>query len=456
MNGDLPIFPGKWNVVQIRRKLCGVNGIRIGPFGSALTLDQMVEKGYKVYGQENVISQNFAAGTRFLSDAKYAELKNCSIATGDLLVTMMGTTGRCCVVPENIDEGIMDSHLIRLRFQDHAVDPSFMALLIDKGHYVKDQISAGSKGTIMNGLNSSIVKDIWVGLPDVTVQKRITSYLAEQAAKIDRLIDMRRRQIELLKEQRAAIIQQVVTRGLNHDAPMKDSGISCLGEIPAHWDVKRLGSISSIKARLGWKGLKAEEYVEKGYIFLATPNIKGDKIDFDNVNYITKARYDESPEIMLREGDVLVVKDGATLGIIALVENLPAPATVNGSIAVIRPRENIISSFLVHWFSSHVIQQHIDMMKGGMGVPHLFQSDLRRFPVALPPIEEQEQIASLIENESKKINNIISAYSLQLTLLAEYRASLFHECVTGQRLVNNTSLANGENNEHKSRPEENQ
>ena len=93
MNGGLPIFPDNWNTVQIRRKLCDVDGIRIGPFGSALTLDQMVEEGFKVYGQENVISQDFKVGTRFLSPAKYAELKACSIASGDLLVTMMGHDG---------------------------------------------------------------------------------------------------------------------------------------------------------------------------------------------------------------------------------------------------------------------------------------------------------------------------------------------------------------------------
>ena len=111
-----------------------------------------------------------------------------------------------------------------------------MALLIDKGYYVKEQIVSGGKGTIMSGLNSSIIKDVWVGLPELGIQKRITAYLDEQTAKIDRLMDMRRRQMALLKEQRAALIQQAVTRGLNPNAPMKDSGLPWLGEIPAHWD----------------------------------------------------------------------------------------------------------------------------------------------------------------------------------------------------------------------------
>src|ERR1700682_1776015 len=122
--------------------------------------------------------------------------------------------------------------------------------------------------------------------------------------------------------------------------------IEWVDTLPPSWSAKRLGSIATIKARLGWKGLKADEYIDQGYIFLSTPNLKGEDIDFENVNYITKERYEESPEIMLREGDVLMVKDGATLGIVALVKSLPAPATVNGSAAVIRITKEGNSRFL--------------------------------------------------------------------------------------------------------------
>ena len=97
--------------------------------------------------------------------------------------------------------------------------------------------------------------------------------------------------------------------------------IDWVDTLPSTWKTKRLGMLASVKARLGWKGLKAEEYVDQGHIFLATPNLKGDDINFENVNYITQARYDESPKIMLRQGDVLMAKDGATLGITALVKS---------------------------------------------------------------------------------------------------------------------------------------
>jgi len=206
--------------------------------------------------------------------------------------------------------------------------------------------------------------------------------------------------------------------------------IEWVNTLPPTWNVKRLDALAIVKARLGWKGLKAEEYVEEGYIFLSTPNLKGDDIDFENVNYITKARYDESPEIMLREGDVLMVKDGATLGIVALVKSLPAPATVNGSTAVIRSTNDCDSRFLYHWLRSQGIQQLIEKMKGGMGVPHLFQSDLRRFPVALPPIPDQQRIAAYLDEQTEKIDRLMDMRRRQMALLKEQRSALIQQAVT--------------------------
>nr|WP_243687775.1 restriction endonuclease subunit S [Methanobacterium formicicum] len=120
---------------------------------------------------------------------------------------------------------------------------------------------------------------------------------------------------------------------------MKDSGVEWIGEIPESWEIGRMGADCTVKARLGWRGLKASEYVNEGYIFLSTPNIKNNEIDFENVNYITPERYFESPEIMLDVGDVLLAKDGSTLGISNVVRYLPVPATVNSSIAVIKPKK---------------------------------------------------------------------------------------------------------------------
>lgn len=162
------------------------------------------------------------------------------------------------------------------------------------------------------------------------------------------------------------------------------------------WKLVRLADHTTVKARLGWKGLKAEEYMEDGYIFLATPNLKANQIDFENVNYISKWRYDESPEIQLQVGDVLIVKDGSTLGISNFVRRLPRPTTVNGSIAVVRTRSSLFPEFLYHLVNGNAFQKLIELKKAGLGVPHLFQADLREFFVSLPPNAQQRKIARIL------------------------------------------------------------
>jgi type I restriction enzyme S subunit len=210
----------------------------------------------------------------------------------------------------------------------------------------------------------------------------------------------------------------------------KPSGVEWLGDVPEHGEVKRLDFLATVKARLGWKGLTADEYVPEGYIFLATPNIKGEsEIDFQSANYITAERYFESPEIMLREGDVLMAKDGSTLGIVNVVHHLPAPATVNGSIAVLRPKGKVESSFLFRWLSGAYVQSVVHSMKDGQGVPHLFQADIRKFSVLLPSTCEQRVIADFLDTETAKLDTLVAKRRELIEKLKEKRSALISRTV---------------------------
>lgn len=210
----------------------------------------------------------------------------------------------------------------------------------------------------------------------------------------------------------------------------KDSGVEWLGEIPEEWIVSRIGFEAWVRARLGWKGLKAEEYVDDGYIFLSTPNIKDREIDFDNVNYINSERYDESPEIQLQIGDVLLAKDGSTLGTVNIVKALPNPATVNSSIAVITPYERLNGFFLKFLLDSEYMKAVIQLFRGGMGVPHLFQEDINKFYIPIPLLKTQKKIATFLDTEIAKIDGLIKDYEELITLLQEKRQTLISHAVT--------------------------
>ncbi|WP_251021356.1 restriction endonuclease subunit S [Streptomyces sp. ISL-98] len=208
--------------------------------------------------------------------------------------------------------------------------------------------------------------------------------------------------------------------------------------VPARWRMSRLDRVATVNARIGWKALTAAEYQPEGYAFLATPNIKNPQIDYRNVNYISEFRYEESPELKLREGDVLLAKDGNTLGIVNLVRDLPRPATVNGSIAVLRSY-GIHPAYLRYVIASNVMQGHIGAVKDGMGVPHLFQRDIKRFSIPLPPEEEQCRIVNFLDAEVGKINSLVAKKLEILSLLEERIDSRILGHIGASQLVNSAS-----------------
>jgi len=274
--------------------------------------------------------------------------------------------------------------------------------------------------------------DSYIPFPPIDKQQRIADFLDRKCTQIDKTIEKEQQVIEKLKMYKQSIITEVVTKGLNPNVPMKESGIDFLGNIPKHWIVSRFSFETWVRARLGWKGLKAQEYVEDGYIFLSTPNIKEAEIDFKNVNYINEERYQESPEIKLSVGDVLLAKDGSTLGTVNVVRYLPKEATVNSSIAVITPNNRLNGIYLMYLIKSDYIQTIIQAMKDGMGVPHLFQRDINKMHITVPPIEEQKQIALFLDQKCTKIDCFIKKKQMLIDKLSDYKKSLIYEAVTGK------------------------
>ncbi|MFC4056079.1 restriction endonuclease subunit S [Actinomadura syzygii] len=156
-------------------------------------------------------------------------------------------------------------------------------------------------------------------------------------------------------------------------------------------------------------------------------------IDFENVNYISRYRYDESPELKLQVNDVLLAKDGNTLGITNIIRQLPKPATVNGSIAVLRAFD-IEPRFLRYCLASSSTQDLINAIKDGMGVPHLFQWDIKRLPITIPPLDEQRRIADFLDVETAQIDELVSLRNKQVNALSEALLSEATRCTGRHRL----------------------
>lgn len=360
--------------------------------------------------------------------------KKSLVLKGDTLFCKSGsTTGKSAFVEIDEEFGIW-SPLAIIRSQTN-YDKRFVYYCIQSEHFRLQVETSWTFGTQPNiGMGS--LENLWISASSTKQeQTTIANYLDRKTAEIDTLIEQKKQLIALYQEERTSTINHAVTKGLDPNVSMKHSGIDWIGEIPEHWKKSRFKYLILLKARLGWKGLKADEYIStREYGFLSTPNIKNKEIEFEKINFITKERYEESPEIMLEINDVLLAKDGSTLGIVNIVRDLPFPCTVNSSIGVLRIYDSEIldPNYLRYFIESHYCQNIINRIKGGMGVPHLFQADINNFEIILPPIVEQGNITQYIESKIGDFDLQISKTEREIELLTEYKTALISEVVLGK------------------------
>lgn len=309
------------------------------------------------------------------------------------------------------------------------IDYYFMTVFVDRKYkrYSKN---------VRYSLSADEFMALSIIVPPLKEQKAIADFLDKKCSEIDALTKDIEKQIEVLKDFKCSIITRTVTSGFDTDCKTKKSRVDWLDEIPSHWEETRIGYESWIRARLGWKGLTADEYVDEGYPFLSAFNIQNDKLDWTNLNYIDQFRYDESPEIKLRKGDIVLVKDGAGIGKCAKIDDLPlGESTTNGSLAVITARSELNYKYLYFYFQSALFQNYITRMMNGMGVPHLSQEEMRKICIPLPSIKEQKIIADYLDDKCDEIDKLISDKQKQLDILANYKKSLIYEYVTGKKEV---------------------
>lgn len=280
------------------------------------------------------------------------------------------------------------------------------------------------------------MKKIMIPVPPLQEQKKIATFLDTKCAEIDALTADIQTQIDTLEQYKRSVITETVIKGLNPDAEMKDCGIDGAGVTPSHWKTTRLCYECYIRARLGWRGLKADEYVDEGYAFISAFNIQNGKLVWTPLNYITKERFDESPEIKLHSGDVLIVKDGAGVGKCARVDDLPMGGTApNSSIAVITPSKNLDYRYVCYYLQSAVFNNFVLLLYNGMGVPHLTQEVMSKIKILVPPLKEQMVISDYLDAKCTEIDAVVETKKSQLATLDEYKKSLIFEYVTGKKEV---------------------
>jgi type I restriction enzyme S subunit len=393
------------------------NGIKIGPFGSQLKKEMLLSDGvYRVYGQENVYARDFNIGDRYLTREHFNRLNSCEILPGDFVMSTMGTIGKCAIVPTTIQRGIMDSHLIRLRFDEKKVRSDYiLQLFSDQFHYLSDQTSRLAVGGIMDGLSVGIVSRLNVIYPEsIEEQGKIIKTLSE----VDKLISDQQKLIRKKKDIRQGTMQMLVT------------GKKRLDGFDGEWVKINLSKNSKLKARIGWQGLTTAEYLDEGYSYLITgTDFKDGQINWNGCHYVDYNRYEQDPNIQVSNGDLLLTKDG-TIGKVAYVADLTRPATLNSGVFLVKPITDAYTAhFMFYVLESSVFKDFLQQLSAGSTINHLYQKDLVKFDLYVPPTkEEQEAIAAILFDMDSDIHKL----EAKLEKYQKVKQGMMEELLTGK------------------------
>lgn len=270
-------------------------------------------------------------------------------------------------------------------------------------------------------------------VPPIEEQKRIAAFLDEKTAKISQAISTKEQQIALLKERKQIIIQEAVTRGLNPNAPMKDSGIDWIGKIPAHWEVKRVKQSLKLITKGTTPSTEGRGFTDEGIRYIKAENIV-DGFVCDNPAFFIDDVTDKAlSRSRLQACDILFVIAGATIGKTAVLDTSQVPANTNQAVALLRPIIGlIVPSFLQSWLGTDFVKNIIVMKSVQSAQPNISMENLGNIPFVLPPIEEQGLIVRFIDESREKIDALISIKENQITALKEYKTSLINDAVTGK------------------------
>ncbi|CAM3081927.1 MULTISPECIES: restriction endonuclease subunit S [Corynebacterium] len=300
---------------------------------------------------------------------------------GQILISAAGTVGRT-VEYKGEPSYFQDSNIVWLDTDESLVDNKFLMYVFDSFPW------KGMEGTTINRLYNDLILSTEILLPPLHEQRVIAGVLSgfdEHLANLDELIAKK-------KAISDGALEELVT------------GRTRIADYREPWVKISFEEAIQPKARIGWQGLKAEEYLPTGYSYLiGGTDFDSGTIAFDSISFVSRARYELDPYIHVRPGDVLVTKDG-TIGKVARVPQLNKPATLNSGVFVFRPNAGLSREFLYWVLMSPVFERFIDTLAAGSTIKHLYQKDLKDFTFMAPPsLSEQTALAEILFGASEEI-----------------------------------------------------
>jgi len=314
---------------------------------------------------------------------------------------------------------------------------AFYAIKSSQRYLVYKAVGGGQPNISQNTL-----KQLWIPVPNLPAQQKITDFLDKVCGEVDEMVALQETMIEELKAYKQSVITEAVTKGLNPNVPMRDSGIDWIGETPEHWDIVPIKYIKGSDKNAFADGpfgsnLKSEHFIENGdVIVIESGNITTGKFIYKDFKTISKEHFETIRRSECKENDVIIAKIGANYGMAGILPLLDKPSVVSGNSLKITLDDNkMINSIFVYLMMSAKWNNGFKGLVQENAQPALSLSGLNNFRMPYAPLPEQRIIASYLDTKCSEIDSLIALKQAKIEELKEYKKSVIYEYVTGKKEV---------------------
>ncbi len=422
-----------------------------GPFGSDLKSSDYKDSGVPLIQLNNIRdSKHILQNMKFVDEVKKQQLIRHLAIPGDVVIAKMAEpVARAALVADDYEEYVIVADCVKMTPNLTLVNLNYLVWSINCD-CVRINAELVATGTTRIRVNLGELKKLKIPYPPRNEQQKIANFLDHETAKIDTLIEKQQQLIKLLKEKRQAVISHAVTKGLNPNAPMKDSGVEWLGEVPEGWEVGRIGfyaeKVGSGKTPKGG----AEIYQDEGVLFLRSQNVYDDGLRISRAEsvFISNSIHEEMIGTKVLPGDVLLNITGGSIGRTCLVPKAFVEANVNQHVCILRfPRA--LNEFISYVLKSYLIKEQIISCQTGGNREGLNFEQISKLIVCIPPEHERTRILEHIRREIKKYDNTVSKAVFAIELMQERRTALISAAVTGKIDVRNWQAPESSNSNDK-------
>ncbi|MCY7628902.1 restriction endonuclease subunit S [Bacillus altitudinis] len=353
---------------------------------------------------------------------------------------LIGRQGANCGSVRQVNGKFFASEHAVVVSHNSGVDNEWLYYLLESMNLNQYSISAAQPGLAVN-----TIKNLEVNLPSYDLQIVIRKYIDKKTKIFETIIKQKEDLIELLEEQRQSIITEAVTKGLNPNVKMKDSGIEWIGEIPEHWSILALKHIASEKKHSFVDGpfgsdLKNEEYVDSGVPVIQLNNIKNGDLRVINMNFVTKEKSEQLKRHIAYPGDLVIAKMASPIARSAVVPKTYENYVIVADCIKLKLKENYLNHYINFAMNTPFTIAQAESFANGTTRSRVNLSIIKNLKLPIPNFEEQKEIASYLTLKVSEVNNVIKAVENQIQKLKEYRQSLIYEAVTGKIDVRDMEL----------------